>query len=224
MIHAEHITKTYRVGESTIHALRGVDLHVNAGEFIAIVGASGSGKSTLLHIIGGLDRPSSGRVCIAGMELTSMSGDQLAELRSRKIGFVFQLHNLIPSLTALENVELPMIFAGVPAGERHRRARALLEEVGLGDRLEHTPLQLSGGQQQRVAIARALANNPQVLLADEPTGELDSDTGMQVINTFMQLREKHEVTVLLVTHDPEVAKMADRIMKMRDGRIVETER
>jgi len=223
MLRAESITKIYRVGEADVHALRGVDLHVKKGEFVAIMGASGSGKSTLLHVLGGLDRPTSGRVYLSGREITSMSDNQLAELRAKKIGFVFQLHNLISSLTALENVEMPMVFAGVDARERRRRAVNLLEKVELGDRLKHTPLQLSGGQQQRVAIARALANSPEVVLADEPTGDLDTKSGMQVMKTLIQLREEHGVTLLMVTHDPEVARLADRVVRMRDGMIVEAE-
>ncbi len=221
MISCTGLTKTYTVGESKVHALQGVDLQVEDGEFIAIVGASGSGKSTLLHLIGGIDRPTSGRVRISDIEITSLSDDELAELRARKVGFVFQFHNLIPTLTALENVELPMIFTGIKPAERRRRAEELLRSVGLENRLNHTPLQLSGGQQQRVAIARALANKPDVILADEPTGELDSKTGKSVMQTLKNIREEHGTTLVVVTHEREVAAMADRIIRLRDGRVVE---
>ncbi len=221
MISCTGLTKTYTVGETKVHALQGVDLQVEDGEFIAIVGASGSGKSTLLHLIGGIDRPTSGRVRISDIEITSLSDDELAELRARKVGFVFQFHNLIPTLTALENVELPMIFTGIKPAERRRRAEELLRSVGLENRLNHTPLQLSGGQQQRVAIARALANKPDVILADEPTGELDSKTGKSVMQTLKNIREEHGTTLVVVTHEREVAAMADRIIRLRDGRVVE---
>ncbi len=221
MISCTGLTKTYTVGETRVHALQGVDLQVEDGEFIAIVGASGSGKSTLLHLIGGIDRPTSGRVRISDIEITSLSDDELAELRARKVGFVFQFHNLIPTLTALENVELPMIFTGIKPAERRRRAEELLRSVGLENRLNHTPLQLSGGQQQRVAIARALANKPDVILADEPTGELDSKTGKSVMQTLKNIREEHGTTLVVVTHEREVAAMADRVIRLRDGRVVE---
>ncbi len=221
MISCTGLTKTYTVGESRVHALQGVDLQVEDGEFIAIVGASGSGKSTLLHLIGGIDRPTSGRVRISDIEITTLSDDELAELRARKVGFVFQFHNLIPTLTALENVELPMIFTGIKPAERRRRAEELLRSVGLENRLNHTPLQLSGGQQQRVAIARALANKPDVILADEPTGELDSKTGKSVMQTLKNIREEHGTTLVVVTHEREVAAMADRVIRLRDGRVVE---
>jgi len=221
MISCTGLTKTYTVGETRVHALQGVDLQVEDGEFIAIVGASGSGKSTLLHLIGGIDRPTSGRVRVSDIEITSLSDDELAELRARKVGFVFQFHNLIPTLTALENVELPMIFTGIKPAERRRRAEELLRSVGLENRLNHTPLQLSGGQQQRVAIARALANKPDVILADEPTGELDSKTGKSVMQTLKNIREEHGTTLVVVTHEREVAAMADRVIRLRDGRVVE---
>ncbi|WP_456473873.1 ABC transporter ATP-binding protein [Candidatus Pyrohabitans sp.] len=219
MIMAEKLSKVYHMGETLVHALRGIDIEVEKGEFVSIVGASGSGKSTLLHILGGLDKPTGGRVYINGNEITALEEDELAELRSSKIGFIFQLHNLLPELTALENVELPMVFAGISAGERRKRAEKLLRSVGLGDRLGHTPLQLSGGQQQRVAIARALANNPEIIFADEPTGELDSKTGVKVMGTLLKLRESHGATLVMVTHDMEMAKFGDRIIKIKDGRI-----
>ncbi|NOZ59222.1 MAG: ABC transporter ATP-binding protein [Euryarchaeota archaeon] len=221
MILARGLTKVYRMGAEEVHALRGVDLAVEKGEVVAVVGASGSGKSTLLHILGGLDAPTAGSVYLDGQEITSLSEDELAELRARKIGFVFQFHNLLPALTALENVELPMVFTGIKPRQRRRRALELLQQVGLEDRLSHTPLQLSGGQQQRVAIARALANRPAVVLADEPTGELDSANSLRVMQTFLELREEHGVTVVLATHDLEIAKLADRTVKLKDGIILE---
>ncbi len=219
MISAVSLSKVYTLGGALIHALRGVDLKIEEGEFLAVVGASGSGKSTLLHILGGLDRPTSGRVYLSDSELTALDEDELAEVRAKKIGFVFQFHNLIPALTALENVELPMVFAGVKPAQRRRRAAKLLREVGLGDRLSHTPLQLSGGEQQRVAIARALANKPEVVLADEPTGELDSANSLLIMETLLKLREEHGITIVMVTHDSEMAGFADRIVKLRDGKI-----
>lgn len=219
MISAVSLSKVYTLGGTLIHALRGVDLKIEEGEFLAVVGASGSGKSTLLHILGGLDRPTSGRVYLSDSELTALDEDELAEVRAKKIGFVFQFHNLIPALTALENVELPMVFAGVKPAQRRRRAAKLLREVGLGDRLSHTPLQLSGGEQQRVAIARALANKPEVVLADEPTGELDSANSLLIMETLLKLREEHGITIVMVTHDSEMAGFADRIVKLRDGKI-----
>ncbi|WP_457555102.1 ABC transporter ATP-binding protein [Candidatus Pyrohabitans sp.] len=219
MISAVSLSKVYTLGGVLIHALRGVDLKIEEGEFLAVVGASGSGKSTLLHILGGLDRPTSGRVYLSDSELTALDEDELAEVRAKKIGFVFQFHNLIPALTALENVELPMVFAGVKPAQRRRRAAKLLREVGLGDRLSHTPLQLSGGEQQRVAIARALANKPEVVLADEPTGELDSANSLLIMETLLKLTEEHGITIVMVTHDSEMAGFADRIVKLRDGKI-----
>ncbi len=219
MISAVSLSKVYTLGGALIHALRGVDLKIEEGEFLAVVGASGSGKSTLLHILGGLDRPTSGRVYLSDSEITALDEDELAEVRAKKIGFVFQFHNLIPALTALENVELPMVFAGVKPAQRRRRAAKLLREVGLGDRLSHTPLQLSGGEQQRVAIARALANKPEVVLADEPTGELDSANSLLIMETLLKLREEHGITIVMVTHDSEMAGFADRIVKLRDGKI-----
>jgi len=219
VISAVSLSKVYTLGGALIHALRGVDLKIEEGEFLAVVGASGSGKSTLLHILGGLDRPTSGRVYLSDSELTALDEDELAEVRAKKIGFVFQFHNLIPALTALENVELPMVFAGVKPAQRRRRAAKLLREVGLGDRLSHTPLQLSGGEQQRVAIARALANKPEVVLADEPTGELDSANSLLIMETLLKLREEHGITIVMVTHDSEMAGFADRIVKLRDGKI-----
>ncbi len=220
MIKAENLIKIYKVGDAEVNALGGVNLEVEKGEFVSIVGASGSGKSTLLHILGGLDKPTEGSVYIDGRNLSEMSDDELAEIRCLKIGFVFQFHNLIPTLTALENVELPMIFAKVSTEERKRRAKKLLESVGLDDRMNHLPSQLSGGQQQRVAIARALANNPEVILADEPTGELDSKNSHLIMKTLSELRENYGVTIIVVTHDMEMAKYADRIIKMKDGKIV----
>ncbi len=218
VIRLEDVWKVYGT-EVRVEALRGVDLSVEEGEFIAIMGPSGSGKSTLLHIMGLLDTPTRGRVFVLGREASRLSDDERALLRRESIGFVFQQYNLSPSLTALENVELPMLFAGVPPEKRRKRAVELLEAVGLGDRLHHYPNQLSGGQQQRVAIARALANNPHIILADEPTGNLDTKTGRRILEVFRELNERGK-TVVIVTHDPEVAEAAEKIVKIRDGKIV----
>ncbi len=224
MLVTEALTKTYQIGEVKVHALNNVDLEIKKGEFVAIMGPSGSGKSTLLHLLGGLDKPTSGRVLIDGQDMTEMTEDQLAEIRSEKIGFVFQLHNLLPTLTAIENVELPMIFSesGVKI-DRKKKATELLKTVGLGDRLNHTPLQLSGGQQQMVAIARALANTPSILFTDEPTGELDTKSGNEILNLLKNLNKEENITLILVTHDPDVAQHADRIIYMRDGKIFNRE-
>lgn len=218
VIATRDVWKVYGSGDAKTVALRGVSIEINSGEFVAIMGPSGSGKSTLMHIIGLLDTPTKGQVLVKGEDVSTLSADERAILRRKTIGFVFQQYNLSPSLTALENVELPMIFAGVPKEERRKRARELLEMVDLGDRLDHYPNQLSGGQQQRVAIARALANDPEIILADEPTGNLDTERGERVMEIFHMLNKKGK-TIVLVTHDPEVAKHAERIIKIRDGRI-----
>ncbi|GCC10476.1 lipoprotein-releasing system ATP-binding protein LolD [archaeon] len=224
MLVTEALTKTYQIGEVKVHALNNVDLEIKKGEFVAIMGPSGSGKSTLLHLLGGLDKPTGGRVLIDGQDMTEMTEDQLAEIRSEKIGFVFQLHNLLPSLTAVENVELPMIFSESGAKiDRKKKATELLKTIGLGDRLNHTPLQLSGGQQQMVAIARALANAPSILFTDEPTGELDTKSGNEILNLLKNLNKEKNITLILVTHDPDVAQHADRIIYMRDGKIFNRE-
>lgn len=214
------VHKIYRLGEVEVHALRGVNLEVMRGEFVAIVGPSGSGKSTLLNMIGAMDRPTKGKVLIEGQDIAEMSDAERAKLRLEKIGFVFQQYHLIPWLPAIKSVEIPLIIAGVPPKERRKRAEALLKEVGLGDRIWHKPSELSGGEQQRVAIARALANEPEILLADEPTGNLDTKTGAEIVRLLRRLNEEKGVTCIVVTHDLEVAAAAKRVLYLRDGRIV----
>lgn len=221
VIEVENVTKQLRVGQTTVHALRGVNLQVARGEMLSIMGPSGSGKSTLLGIIGGLDSPTSGRIAIDGVDVTKMNEDQLTEIRNEKIGFIFQFFNLIPTLTALENVALPIQFAQKPKYQPEKRARELLELLGLGDRMRHRPSELSGGQQQRVAIARALANNPPLLLADEPTGNLDTEAGHIVLEALRQVQREAGTTVVIVTHDPDLAAFADRRITLVDGEIVE---
>ncbi|MCA6312522.1 ABC transporter ATP-binding protein [Phenylobacterium sp.] len=220
MIRIEDLTKTYVMGEETVTALDGVSLSIARGESIAIIGPSGSGKSTLMNILGGLDRPSRGRYRFEGEEVARFSDDQLADFRNRRIGFVFQSFQLLPRLSALQNVELPMVYAGASPRARRERAAELLERVGLGSRMRHRPNQLSGGQQQRVAIARSLANQPDLLLADEPTGALDSATGVEVLGLFQKLNTEG-LTVVLVTHDRGVADAARRRIAFRDGRVTE---
>jgi ABC-type lipoprotein export system ATPase subunit len=219
LILLEDVRKVYRAGDVEVHALRGVSLAIRPGEFVAIVGASGSGKSTLMNLLGCLDRPTSGRYRFAGQEVGGLSSKGRAHLRNRKLGFVFQGFNLLKRQSAVENVELPLLYAGVPARQRRARALELLELVGLADRAGHLPTQLSGGQQQRVAIARALANRPEVLLADEPTGNLDSRTGAEVLAEFRRLNEGHGQTIILVTHDKAIAASARRLITMCDGLI-----
>ncbi len=220
MIQIEDLTKTYVMGEETVTALDGVSLAIARGESIAIIGPSGSGKSTLMNILGGLDRPSRGRYRFEGDEVAHFSDDQLADFRNRRIGFVFQSFQLLPRLSALQNVELPMVYSGAAPRARRERAAELLERVGLGSRMGHRPNQLSGGQQQRVAIARSLANQPDLLLADEPTGALDSATGIEVLALFQKLNTEG-LTVVLVTHDRGVADAARRRIAFRDGRVIE---
>ncbi|MBM1154973.1 ABC transporter ATP-binding protein [archaeon] len=217
MVKCVNVRKVYMLGKVAVEALRGVNMEVRYGEFIAIMGPSGSGKTTLLNIIGTLDRPTTGKVYIDGQDITPLSDRELTELRRRKIGFVFQFYNLIPTLTALENVELPMQIAGVNFREARERAMKLLEIVGLKERMHHRPDELSGGEQQRVAIARALANRPSIILADEPTGDLDSKTGMEIIELLYRLSREEHVTVIVATHDPMVANFADRILLLKDG-------
>jgi len=212
------VTKTYTLEGMEVNALRGVSVDIRRGEMVSIMGPSGSGKSTLMHIIGLLDRPTSGQVVLEDEDVSRMSPNELAALRNRHIGFVFQSFNLLPRTSALANVELPLVYAGVAGSERARRAREALERVGLGDRLGHTSSQLSGGQQQRVAIARALVNNPSIVLADEPTGNLDSRSGIEVMATIQELHSQG-ITVVLVTHDDHVARHADRIVNIFDGRV-----
>jgi putative ABC transport system ATP-binding protein len=218
LIRLQEVTRVYRMGEVEVRALAGVTLELLAGEFTAIMGASGSGKSTMMNLIGCLDRPTSGRYLLEGQEISRLGKDELARLRNQTIGFVFQSFNLLSRTTALENVELPLLYANVPAAERHARAREALERVGLGGRTDHFPNQMSGGQQQRVAIARALVNRPRVLLADEPTGNLDSRTSEDVMALFQELG-RSGITVILVTHEPDIAAYAARVITMRDGLI-----
>ncbi len=219
LIEAHHLVKLYTMGEETVHALDGVSFSIPRGDYCAIIGPSGSGKSTLMNILGGLDTPTHGRLVVDGADISALNDEGLARFRNRTIGFVFQSFNLLPRMTALENVELPLIYAGVEPGLRRLQAEELLTRVGLGERLLHRPTQLSGGQQQRVAIARALAGNPALLLADEPTGALDTHTGQEILALFDELN-REGATIVLVTHDREVAAATKRIVEMRDGRIV----
>jgi putative ABC transport system ATP-binding protein len=222
VIEVTGLTKDYRVGDHVVHALRGLSLEVGAGEFVAVMGPSGSGKSTFMNLIGCLDRPTAGRYLLQGRDIAGLSRDELAVVRNRKIGFVFQGFNLLPRQSAIDNVELPMLYAGRSARERRERARAKLEMVGLGGRLDHHPAQLSGGQQQRVAIARALVNEPVLILADEPTGNLDTRTSVEVMAQFQALN-RTGITVLLVTHEEDIARYASRILGFRDGRLIRDE-
>ena len=218
VIEIEGVTKLYQMGAETIHALRGVSLRIRRNEYIAIMGPSGSGKSTLMNMLGCLDTPTAGRYDFAGRDVAGMVDDELADIRNREIGFVFQSFNLLPRSDALQNVELPLIYGGVPASERHARAKAALDIVGLDDRVHHKPNELSGGQRQRVAIARAIVNRPSIILADEPTGALDSKTGVEIMDLFELLYEKGN-TLILVTHEEDVARHARRIIRLRDGLI-----
>ena len=218
-IRLENIVKTYDLGEVQVHALRGVSLQIYPGEFVAVMGASGSGKSTLMNIIGCLDKATRGRYFLDGKDVSGLTKRELAKIRSQKIGFVFQQFNLLSRTSALENVELPTIYAGVPIEERERRAREALQRVGLAEREGHFPSQLSGGQQQRVAIARALVNNPALLLADEPTGNLDSRTSVEIMDILQKLNDEHGLTVIIVTHEPDIAQYAKRAMEFRDGKM-----
>jgi putative ABC transport system ATP-binding protein len=217
---ARDLTKSYPLGGQTVHALRGVSLEIAEGDFVAIMGASGSGKSTLMNILGCLDQPTSGSYRLAGEAVEAMNGDALASIRNRRIGFVFQQFNLLPRTSAIENVELPMVYANVPPAERRERALASLQRVGLGERGDHTPSELSGGQQQRVAIARALVNRPQLILADEPTGALDSQTSEDIMRLLAELHDQG-MTVVLVTHESDVAAWARRRLVFRDGQVIE---
>ncbi len=219
LIRLENVHKIYQLGEVQVHALRGVSLQIGRGEFVAVMGASGSGKSTLMNILGCLDRPTRGSYFLDGTDVSQLSKVELARIRNQKIGFVFQQFNLLPRTSALENVELPTIYAGISPAERHSRALAALERVGLADRAHHFPSQLSGGQQQRVAIARALVNRPSILLADEPTGNLDSRTSVEIMDILQHLNEEEGLTVVLVTHEHDIAQYAKRVLEFRDGRI-----
>jgi putative ABC transport system ATP-binding protein len=219
VVRAVGLARRYKMGDAFVDALRGVDLTIAHGEFVALMGPSGSGKSTVLNLIGGLDRPTSGQVWINGSELSASDERTLTRHRRQHVGFVFQSFNLLPRLTAEENVALPLMFSGVPEKERRARARALLERVGLGPRLTHRPTELSGGEQQRVAVARALVGQPVLLLADEPTGNLDTATGAEIMALLRELNREQWLTLLVVTHDPEVAAFANRIVKLRDGKV-----
>jgi putative ABC transport system ATP-binding protein len=215
----ENVEKVYKLGEIEVPALKNTNMELKKGEFVAVMGPSGSGKTTLLNLIGALDKPTKGSIYIDEKDLTRLKEKELTNLRRHKIGYIFQFYNLIPVLSAFENVELPMLIAGTPTKERQERARQLLETVGLADRADHRPDELSGGEQQRVAIVRALANKPSIVLADEPTGDLDTKTGKEVMQTLCNLSKTEEATVIVVTHDPVVAELATRIFDMRDGTI-----
>jgi putative ABC transport system ATP-binding protein len=223
LIALEQVKKTYHMGDVDVHALRGVDVTIDAGEFIAVMGSSGSGKSTLMNIIGCLDRPTSGHYLLDGREVSAMSRDQLADIRNHTLGFVFQSFNLLTRTSAVENVELPLLYQGVGTKERVKRSTEALERVGLGKRLDHHPSQLSGGQQQRVAIARAIVGRPKVILADEPTGNLDSRTSVEVMALFQALG-RDGITVVLVTHEQDIAEYAARVVVMRDGHVMSDQR
>jgi putative ABC transport system ATP-binding protein len=221
LIEVEKLAKVYGEGPSSVHALRGVSLSIRRGEFVAIMGPSGSGKSTFMHLLGCLDRPTSGSYRLAGQEVSGLTRDQLALIRSREIGFVFQSFNLLARTSALENVELPMLYIGTPQRTRNQRAHLLLDEIGLGERLDHRPNELSGGQQQRVAIARALVNGAPLLMADEPTGNLDSASSVEIMTLFRKLNRESDITVVVVTHAVDVAAWSNRIVTFRDGLIVD---
>lgn len=223
VIQLQDVTKVYQMGDVQVHALRGVSLSICQGEMVAIMGPSGSGKSTLMNIIGCLDQPTSGTYYLAGEDVSRLNDDRLAEIRNRRLGFVFQNFNLLARTNALQNVELPLIYAGVRPAERRRQAEAALAAVGLQDRMHHRPNELSGGQQQRVAIARALVNRPRIILADEPTGNLDSKVGAEVIGLFQKLNVQAGITVILVTHEPDIAEHARRVIHIYDGQIISDE-
>lgn len=223
LIELKDVYKIYQMGEETVHALDGISLTVDPGEFVAIVGSSGSGKSTAMNIIGCLDVPTSGTYHLGGVDVSTMDDDQQAEIRNKMLGFIFQQYNLIPKLNVLENVELPLLYAGVSAAERHERAIRSLERVGLADKCKNLPSQLSGGQQQRVSIGRALMNAPAVVLADEPTGNLDSKSSREIVELLKVSNEKYGQTLLVITHDESIALQADRILSIEDGKITRDE-
>jgi putative ABC transport system ATP-binding protein len=220
MIEMRDIRKVYSTGRMEVEALRGVDLQIGTREYVAVVGPSGSGKSTLMNLVGCLDTPTSGEYMLSGERVAGLDRNALADIRNRRIGFVFQNFNLLPYATALENVELPLLFAGVGTAARRERARAILERVGLADRMDHRPTELSGGQMQRVAIARALVNQPAIVLADEPTGNLDSTSGHSIVGLFQELHDAGQ-TIVIITHDAAIARLASRVVEIRDGRIVD---
>lgn len=221
MIEVRNISKSYNVGKTNeLLILKNISLTIPEGEFVAIVGASGSGKTTFMNILGALDTPTAGQYALDGVPIEKMTADELARIRNQKIGFVFQTFNLIPRSTALKNVELPMLYAGASMGERTRRAKELLESMGMGDRLDHRPNELSGGQKQRVALARALANDPPIIMADEPTGALDTKTGNMVMDLFLKINREEKKTIVLITHSQELAQAAQRIITIRDGEII----
>jgi putative ABC transport system ATP-binding protein len=226
LIRLVELRKSYALGDLTVHALRGVDSEIERGAFVAIVGASGSGKSTLMNILGLLDRPTSGSYFLEGQDVSGFDKDRRAELRNGKIGFVFQNFSLLPRTTALENVELPLLYNGrnLPPKQRHQQALSLLKAVGLAERADHKPNQLSGGQQQRVAIARALVNDPELILADEPTGNLDSRTSVEIMEILQRLNREHGITVILITHEHDIAEYAERVISVRDGRVLSDQR
>lgn len=220
VIIARDLTKVYKMGEMEVHALRGVSLEIERGEVVAIMGASGSGKTTLMNTLGCLDQPSSGEYILDGETVADLNDDQLADIRNRKVGFVFQSFNLLSRSTALSNVELPLRYSGTSGG-RKEKARLALESVGLGDRIQHRPTELSGGQQQRVAIARALVNNPAILMADEPTGNLDSKVGQEIMDLLLNLNKEKGTTLIIITHDPKIAAQTERVIRLHDGRVKE---
>ncbi len=224
VIQVEDLFRTYQLGEIQVPALRGVSFQIQAGELLAVMGPSGSGKSTLMNILGALDQADSGSYLLDGEPVSELRDDQLADIRNRKIGFVFQTFNLLPRTTALANCEMPLTYSRVGARERRERATAALESVGLGDRLRHHPNELSGGQQQRVAIARALVNNPSIILADEPTGNLDSSSGIEIMRILQRLNAEQGITILLVTHDPFIARHTRRVLRLSDGKVVGDDR
>ena len=221
VIAVSNLTKVYQMGDVEVRALRGVSLSITAGDFVTVIGPSGSGKSTFMHILGCLDRPTSGQYILDNQDVSTLSRDELAEVRNQRIGFVFQGFNLLARTSALDNVELPLLYrSGIRANERHQLARQMLETVGLGDRMDHHPNQLSGGQQQRVAIARSLINQPSIVLADEPTGNLDSRTSIEIMDIFQRLNRESGITVILITHEHEIAEYGNRIIRFRDGKVV----